>query len=463
MKIKFFSILIVFFLLSCNSEDKKITKKQIEEIKKKFKRKEISYLYETVFFTDPEIIESKNYIENTKIIKWNKDIYIKAFGYLSKENQKNLEETVLYLNTLKLPIKIFITKEDNYNIDIYFGNKQYIKKKYKGFLPEKFVGIGMQFSNSDYSVDRATLAIDTSSSYDYIYYKSNVILEELTQALGIPGDSYSYPNSTFYQGEKNYKFSKTLAPIDLKVLQLLYSKDVMAGLDKKEYFDAFKDIIPSEINLEKKDYEAFNDFIKQNKFSKNTINLFCKSAFSKANTFVKEPHIQKWNSNIKCFIHKDISKKDSLLILSSMNYLSKHINNLNYTINTNENINSNLGFWYCKTSGEMEQSRRLDKDMFNYQIFQGVIAFANETYYDPSNNLKKKLLLRQLLIVLGLNPISSQDEKSSSNLLWKIDKTNTFLSDTDKELLKIFFSESLKSGMTKNKILGILERYYTLD
>jgi hypothetical protein len=460
---KKFSMLLVFFIFGCNSVDTKITTKQIDNIKKKFTKQEITYFYETVFFTDPQFKESKKFIENTKIYKWNKDVYIRAFGDLSKENLEKLQETVKYLNTLKLPIKIYITEKENYNVDIYFGNEQYITKNYKGYLPKSVVGIAMQFSKSDYFLDKGTIAINTKSSYDYVFYKSNVILEELTQTLGIPGDSYSYPNSTFYQGEKNYKYSKILSPVDVKILQLLYSKDIVAGLDKKEYLEAFADIIPSEMKLEDKDYEAFDNFIKHNKFSTHAVNLFYNTAFSDANSFIKEPHIQKWNTNINCYIHKDINKKDSLLVLSSLNYLSKNIPYLSYKINTNKDINTNLGFWYFNGNGEMEQIRLVDKDMFNYQIFQGIVSMLNENFYDPSNNLKKKLLLRQLLIVLGLNPISEKNEKSLSNILWKIDETNTLLSDTDKELLKIFFAKSLKVGMTKCKVVKILKKYYSIQ
>lgn len=479
MKINYIVILLLCFCASCTLFEKKITPKQMKEIKDKFTKEEITYFYETVFFIDPEARDFKPFVKSTRVQKWDKDIYIKAFGDLSEDNSKNLNETVAYLNTLKLPIKFFITDKENCNVRIYFGNKQYIEKMMGNIVIDKnAAGLGLIDVNSKSIIESATIGIVTTEKTSiFNLYKSNRILEELTQTLGVFGDSFSKTNSVFYQGPKNYVYSKKLAAIDLKVLQLLYSDNIEAGLGIDEFFTTFKDVIP-DTDLKEKDYEAFEYFVEHNKFSQKTIELFCHTAFADANVFINEPHIQKWNNNIN-YMYKDIDKEDSLLVANCVKYLSTYIKNPKILFRTDENTNANLVLCYNKKINPIDQPRVFDedilryqlyngkyegKDMLRYQLFNGIIFVINKADSQKLKDKdKEKFILRQLLIVLGLNPINLDEEKPWTYILGKIDDTDTLLSQYDKELLKLYFSETLKSGMTKSKVLQIVNKHYPID
>ena len=463
MKIKYLSILLFCFCTSCTLFEKKITPEQIKEIKDKFTKEEITYFYETVFFIDPEARDYKPFVKSTRVEKWNKDIYIKAFGNLSEDNSKNLNETVAYLNTLKLPITIFITNKENYNVSIYFGNKQYIEKMMGNIVIDKNAeGIGLSVVNSKSIIESATIGIvSTKKTSIFNLYKSNRILEELTQTLGVPGDSFSKTNSVFYQGPKDYSYSKQLATIDLKVINLLYSNNINAGLGINEFFDAFENILPV-TELSSRDYEAFDHFVEDNKFSQKTIELFCRTAFAEANPFINEPHVQKWNNNIS-YMLKEIDNEDSHLVVNTLKYLSNYIDKPKISFNTRANNNVNLVFSYSKERNSIIQYRFESKDMLRHQLFYGIILVNKKNLRYPNEKLQEKIILRQLLIVLGLSPINLNKEKAGTCILGKIDDSDTLFSQYDKELIQMFFSETLKSGMTKTKVLEMIKKHYPID
>ncbi|MBY0245791.1 MAG: hypothetical protein K2Q03_10080, partial [Sphingobacteriaceae bacterium] len=50
-----------------------------------------------------------------------------------------------------------------------------------------------------------------------------------------------------------------------------------------------------------------------------------------------------------------------------------------------------------------------------------------------------------------------------TGILGEIDDSETLLSLYEKELIQLFFSDTLKSGMTKDKVLKILKKYYPID
>lgn len=53
--------------------------------------------------------------------------------------------------------------------------------------------------------------------------RRHILLEELTQALGLPGDSGRYPDSLFFRGESRVI---ALSELDQSILQLLYDAEI---------------------------------------------------------------------------------------------------------------------------------------------------------------------------------------------------------------------------------------------
>ena len=70
--------------------------------------------------------------------------------------------------------------------------------------------------------------------------KASVICEEFLQSMGLAADSYSYPESVFYEG---YNASIRPAPIDWAVVSLLYSTRIAPGTEREAAEAAARQIL----------------------------------------------------------------------------------------------------------------------------------------------------------------------------------------------------------------------------
>ncbi len=59
----------------------------------------------------------------------------------------------------------------------------------------------------------------------------SLILEEVTQALGLMNDATAYPRSIFYETATDGGFETEYAPVDRELIRLLYHPRMSAGLD----------------------------------------------------------------------------------------------------------------------------------------------------------------------------------------------------------------------------------------
>ena len=60
--------------------------------------------------------------------------------------------------------------------------------------------------------------------------RAGVLCEELIQSLGLSNDSYTYPDSLFYQGYSEISWP---APIDWLLVELLHHPDLQPGMDEQ--------------------------------------------------------------------------------------------------------------------------------------------------------------------------------------------------------------------------------------
>ncbi|MFT6941609.1 MAG: hypothetical protein ACJASN_003110 [Cyclobacteriaceae bacterium] len=62
----------------------------------------------------------------------------------------------------------------------------------------------------------------------------SLILEEVTQSLGLGKDSLLYKESIFYETSVDGRFAQDFADIDLELIRLLYNPRMRVGLDRNE-------------------------------------------------------------------------------------------------------------------------------------------------------------------------------------------------------------------------------------
>lgn len=133
-------------------------------------------------------------------IKWTSDIRIYVKGEKKQYLILELSKIISELNDLIEYINISIVSDSTQsNMPIFFGSMEEYNiifpysRKYSNQL-----GLGSLWTNNN-QIYFAKIFVDTKNHLS-ISEEKHVLREELTQCLGLPNDSWKYPNSIFYQG-----------------------------------------------------------------------------------------------------------------------------------------------------------------------------------------------------------------------------------------------------------------------
>lgn len=73
--------------------------------------------------------------------------------------------------------------------------------------------------------------------------QESLIIEEITQSLGLGNDSPKYPNSIFYETVTDGGFALDYCNIDKDLIQLLYHRDMEIGLEENEIEELLRDLL----------------------------------------------------------------------------------------------------------------------------------------------------------------------------------------------------------------------------
>lgn len=227
----FYRIILLYCCASCNFDQ---FRKQ--KILDQYGLEVVNYFYETAFHEDT----STDVLNN--VYKWKDDIKVSLQGDLLKNDSLFVKEALSKINALNIPISInLVTDSKKSNLKIFFGNFKTLQDSLKFKLEPKFLGVGHIKNNTKYITsgiigirnDPKLDSLDTNES-SYLMRKK-VILEEITQVLGIIGDSYTFYESLFFEGNNNVD---DLSNIDKKTIEFLYNKNVFKDYEiKREDFE----------------------------------------------------------------------------------------------------------------------------------------------------------------------------------------------------------------------------------
>ena len=193
------------------------------EIKTNFSDEELTYFSEIALGSE---FEPKS-IHRLK--RWEKNINIHLTGNYTKKDSIEVLKVINELNHIidDISIKISGSKQKS-NLIIYFIPKLKFQQFNKN--AERCSGGYFHYKwNIWVGIYEGYILINEKLISDYRY---SVIREEITQSLGLPNDSWRYPQSIFYQG---YSRRTEYAPIDIKMIQLLYNNHLPVGMTKKAY------------------------------------------------------------------------------------------------------------------------------------------------------------------------------------------------------------------------------------
>ncbi len=196
-----------------------------------------------------EVALNTEYNDNPqKTIKWDKNMIIFIYKEKEQKNQiKVIEQTIHKINKLvKDGFRIELTdKKIKSNAILYLCKRETVAQldpEFHKLIDEDFAGLTyVEFEWSNYTIHNALIYIDIEEPLEI---QKSVILEEITQSIGLLGDSEKYSNSIFYEYQmldsiNNSEYSQ----IDTDIVRLLYDPKMKPGLNKKQCEKVIKSIL----------------------------------------------------------------------------------------------------------------------------------------------------------------------------------------------------------------------------
>ena len=169
---------------------------------------EIAYFKEIAFGVDPEvaIVIEGGITEGARsrldhINKWNDGtVTYYVGGTIAMGDRGRVEAVIAELDTLILPLNFRPAALSDASLRIFFRTPNEFPKSVTSRGTEILAGLGQLYGN-DFVIDHAEVFIRSELPKQL---RNHVILHEITQVLGLPNDSWWYPDSMFYQGWSEY-------------------------------------------------------------------------------------------------------------------------------------------------------------------------------------------------------------------------------------------------------------------
>ena len=424
MKIVYF-ILIILLTQCCRPN--------VQDLKKEYSSEVINYFYETAFFQDH--VGKKNIVN-----KWKKDVYIYMTGEFYPNDMDYVKNVIAQLNSLKLPIDIHFTPDSSKaNMFIHFGDYTYLEKIGISDSPLKPYRGKFQIIDHKPYYKRAIVKIANinrtskgESKTDSINLRQAVILEEVTQCLGIIGDSWHYPNSIFFESENGVIDFST---IDKGVVQFLYEPSIPTPYSRQQFEKDFGDVL-HHINAPKK----IADYIVSNNIPLHYLEYIREKCFLPDSTLVK------WPTEIFINLEKPFSKEDSVFCnnaVSLLNSISDKFQ-LSFTNNVYEFSKININYMLNDTMKKHVSSERImytSKMMFpRRQVYDINITDGGK---ENTKKTKHNVIFSTLYESLGFNSYDINQD------VMKLDSLGNVSFNPDyKEILALIYEPVFYSGLT---------------
>ena len=165
------------------------------------------------------------------IIKWHAvNVHVQLHGAYTQDDGHIVENTLQDISHLT-GIRFHLVNHGGH-INIHLVDRS----QFKSIIPSYVEGNDAYFvldGVQNHVITRATIVIDKNITGQQ---RRHLLLEELTQSLGLMRDSARYPDSIF-QKDANYMPTQ-LSQIDREVIRLLYDNRVQPGMNKVQFAQA---------------------------------------------------------------------------------------------------------------------------------------------------------------------------------------------------------------------------------
>jgi hypothetical protein len=412
--------IITFLIESCHPN--------IQDLKQEYSTEIINYFYETVFFQD-------NIGKVDKVNKWGKDIYIFVSGDFSMTDMVNIKTTISQLDSLQLPINMYLTSDSSLaNLLVYFGDYLYLEEKmniHYDYAP--FVGMGVFKEGKPYIESTVVGFSNDAKRYkrldqDSIKLRHAIIIEELTQCLGIIGDSWHYPKSVFFEGGISVS---NLSIIDKGVVRLLYEPSIPTQYTRQQFEKDFGDVL-YHIHAPQK----IANYILANNIPSHHLKYIREKCFHDS-ILVKCP------SELHISLKGDFLQEDSVFCRDVVNLFNSVTNNLQLVFaNSFAHETPGINIYYERNNKQDARIERQmttdDKMMFSRRV-KGEIKV---TYREQDAQEINKHIFGSMYKLLGF------DHNNTDRIL-KLDSLGNISFNPDyKEMLALIYEPVLYSGLT---------------
>ena len=162
--------------------------------------------------------------------KWAAGPRIKVLGNPTYQDRAALQRVVGDLNELAPSLGLQIV-EEGHTVEIHFVPAEDFGQVEPNYEPGN-LGYFWVWWNRQQEITSARVLISTDGVSQS--ERSHLLREELTQVLGLMRDSWSYPQSIFYQG---WTDTGEFADIDRALVEMLYRTDLPAGTTRDAALD----------------------------------------------------------------------------------------------------------------------------------------------------------------------------------------------------------------------------------
>jgi len=191
-------------------------------------------------------LESEFDNSSENVIKWTKPMKLYILKDKEYEQQvsfiKNTVETINEITQDDFKIELMSDLKESNSVIFLCEREKAIELDSALFegISEDFSGLSLAEFNNRFEIYSSRIFIDVTEP---IELQKSVILEEITQSLGLLNDSEKYTNSIFYEKQyidnnSNYEYSKE----DIEIIKLLYHPYMKPGLTKVEAENILKRI-----------------------------------------------------------------------------------------------------------------------------------------------------------------------------------------------------------------------------
>ena len=169
--------------------------------------------------------------EATPILrKWAGSPRIKVSGAPTHQDLASLDRVVRDLNELAPSLGVAVV-EEGHTVELHFMPPEAFGDVEPNFEPGN-LGYFWAWWNRQQEITYARILIATDGVTQA--ERSHLLREELTQVLGLMRDSWTYPQSIFYQG---WTDTGDYADIDRTLVEMLYRADLRAGTTRDAALD----------------------------------------------------------------------------------------------------------------------------------------------------------------------------------------------------------------------------------